>query len=122
MNAISSLQSAFQLIISEVLIEDVVLILGASPRRPKYVYEMHFPGGRTVPQAFEDITNTRAKESLSKKVIRALISKGVGPSSYLGPSKLFLLVKAPVSFSMPLHFLPNRGFRCGNKVSVSTCN
>ncbi|GAB2213519.1 hypothetical protein Droror1_Dr00017826 [Drosera rotundifolia] len=116
MKAISNLQTAFQLIISEVPVENVLLILGGSPRRPQYVYEMLFPEHRMVPQAPEDTTNSRTAESLSKKVIRALISKGAGSSSYSGPSKLFLLVKAPDSFSMPLHFLPNHGFRWDNKV------
>jgi hypothetical protein len=38
---------------------------------------------------------------------------------FIGPSKLFLLVKAPSSFNLPLHFLPKREFRYSKKVSVS---
>lgn len=59
---------------------------------------------------------SRAAEALSRKAIRALISNGAGSASYPGPSKLFLLVKAPSSFNQPLHFLPKRDFRYSNKV------
>ncbi|GMH27749.1 hypothetical protein Nepgr_029592 [Nepenthes gracilis] len=118
MNTISDLQTAFQLIITEVpIIEEVILILGASPRRPQHVYEMYFSWGRMVPETSKELTKSRTTELLSRKVIRALISKGVGSSSYTGPYKLFLLVKAPVSFSMPLHFLPKRDLRYNKKIA-----
>lgn len=39
---------------------------------------------------------------------------------FIGPSKLFLLVKAPSSFNLPLHFLPKRDFRYSKKVSISS--
>lgn len=38
-----------------------------------------------------------------------------------GPSKLFLLVKAPASLSLPSHFLPKRDFRYHKKVMIY-CN
>ncbi|XVF21787.1 hypothetical protein REPUB_Repub12eG0120200 [Reevesia pubescens] len=47
---------------------------------------------------------------------RALISKGAGSSSYPGPTKLFLMVKTPTSFNLPLHFLPKRDFRYSKKI------
>lgn len=34
----------------------------------------------------------------------------------LGPSKLFLLVKAPAYLNLPLHFLPKRDFKYNKKV------
>lgn len=39
---------------------------------------------------------------------------------FLGPTKLFLLVKAPVSFSQPMHFLPKRDYKYNKKVSDET--
>ncbi|GAA0186048.1 hypothetical protein LIER_33336 [Lithospermum erythrorhizon] len=48
--------------------------------------------------------------------IRELISRGAGSNSYAGPTKLFLLVKAPSSFNMPLLFLPKRDFKCNKKI------
>ncbi|KAJ6938821.1 hypothetical protein NC651_005302 [Populus alba x Populus x berolinensis] len=46
-------------------------------------------------------TKSKVAEGLSRKAARALISKGAGSSSYPGPTKLFLLVKAPASFNLP---------------------
>lgn len=34
----------------------------------------------------------------------------------LGPTKLFVLVRASSSFNLPLHFLPKRDFRYSKKV------
>ncbi|GAB4829590.1 hypothetical protein Ancab_019258 [Ancistrocladus abbreviatus] len=119
MSTVSDLKTAFRLIINEgPVVEDVILILGASPRRPKYVYEMCFSHGRMMAEPLDDRMKSRTTQSLSRKVIRALISKGVGSSSYEGPSKLFLLIKAPVSFSMPHHFSPKRDFQYSKKVST----
>lgn len=37
---------------------------------------------------------------------------------FLGPTKLFLLVQAPASLNLPLHFLVKREIRENKKVSV----
>ncbi|KAK9733528.1 hypothetical protein RND81_04G073300 [Saponaria officinalis] len=117
MNSISGLRTAFQLLLCAVpVVDNIIFVFGASPRRPQQVYEICFSSGSNDFLASEEITRTRMIEVVSRKVIRALISKGVGSVSYSGPSKLFLLVKAPVSFNMPLHFLPKREFQCGKKI------
>ncbi|KAL9358885.1 hypothetical protein Peur_047008 [Populus x canadensis] len=70
-------------------------------------------------------TKSKVAEGLSRKVAHALISKVAGSSSYPGPTKLFLLVKAPASFNLPLHFLPKRDIRYCKKawiVSMSPCS
>ncbi|KAI9182626.1 hypothetical protein LWI28_027301 [Acer negundo] len=65
---------------------------------------------------FSDFAKSKSAEVLSRKAIRDLISKGAGSGSYPGPTKLFLLVKAPSSLNMPLHFLPKRDFRYSKKI------
>ncbi|CAK7346607.1 unnamed protein product [Dovyalis caffra] len=120
-NTVGGLESALQLIISEVLcIEEVVLVLGASPIRPRYVYELCFLRGKVV-QRDDDggFAKSKVAEGISKKAVRALIRKGAGSGSYPGPTKLFLLVKAPSSFNLPLHFLPKRDFRYSKKIVPS---
>ncbi|XP_074312153.1 uncharacterized protein LOC141647741 isoform X1 [Silene latifolia] len=117
MNTISGLRTAFQYLLCAVPnVENIVFVFGASPRRPHHVYEICFSNGSKNFLASEVMTRTRMIEVVSRKVIRALISKGVGTVSYSGPSKLFLLVKAPTSFNMPLHFLPKREFQHTKKI------
>ncbi|XP_021727874.1 uncharacterized protein LOC110694990 [Chenopodium quinoa] len=117
MSKISGLQTALWLLIREFpSVEDLVFVFGASPHRPQHVYQIVFPHGRIALLDSEDKARNRTIEMLSKKVIRALISKGVGSVSYTGPTKLFLLVKAPTSFNMPLHFLPKRDFQFSKKI------
>ncbi|XP_022758203.1 uncharacterized protein LOC111305185 isoform X2 [Durio zibethinus] len=117
MSTISSLQTAFQLMISEIPnIHEVILVLGSNPIRPQHVYHMYFSHANPAPSAEADFMKGRTAEGLSRKAIRALISKGAGSSSYPGPTKLFLMVKAPTSFSLPLHFLPKRDFRYSKKI------
>lgn len=120
MHGVSHFQTALKLIISGTpQFQKALLILGGSPLRPQHVYELSFPSsGNVVPPSCEerDFVKSRAAEMLSRKAIRALISNGAGSASYPGPSKLFLLVKAPSSFNQPLHFLPKRDFRYSNKV------
>ncbi|KAI7983381.1 Pentatricopeptide repeat-containing protein [Camellia lanceoleosa] len=82
-------------------INGVILVLGASPIRPRHVYEVCFLHGKVVSRG---------------DAIRTLISKGAGSDSYVGPTKLFLLVKAPPSFNLPLHFLSKRDFRYSKKI------
>ncbi|KAF9588959.1 hypothetical protein IFM89_017638, partial [Coptis chinensis] len=57
-----------------------------------------------------DYNKSKAAETLSRKAIRAFVSDGVGPT------KLFLLVRAPATFNLPLHFLPKCDFRYSQKV------
>ncbi|KAF5947226.1 hypothetical protein HYC85_013183 [Camellia sinensis] len=128
MTTISSLRTALQLMISEIPdINGVILVLGASPIRPQHVYEVCFLHGKVVSGDDVDFTKSRAAEGLSRKVlkayhsyleqaIRTLISKGAGSDSYAGPTKLFLLVKAPPSFNLPVHFLPKHDFRYSKKI------
>ncbi|KAF5785082.1 hypothetical protein HanXRQr2_Chr10g0424391 [Helianthus annuus] len=116
MKTVADTQTALQLVFSDIPhVEAVILVLGASPVRPRRVYEFCFSHGKDVSDAC-DFTKTRVAEAFSKKVIRTLVAKGAGSESYAGPSKLFLLVKAPSSFNMPLHFLPKRDFRCNKKI------
>lgn len=117
MDAFSGLQTALQLMLSEVPdIQGIILVLGASPIRPQHVYEFRFSHGRVVPGGACNFIKSRAAEGLSRKAIRALISKGAGSASYTGPTKLFLLVRASSSFNLPLHFLPKRDFRYSKKI------
>ncbi|XP_016469250.1 uncharacterized protein LOC107791668 [Nicotiana tabacum] len=115
MNTISSLKAALQLMITEFpAIQRVVLILGPSPLRPLHVCELCFSHETTASGG--DFTRNRVVEALSKKAIRVLISKGAGSSFTAGPTKLFLLVQAPSSINLPLHFLPKRDFRYSKKI------
>ncbi|OVA05755.1 hypothetical protein BVC80_9037g4 [Macleaya cordata] len=117
MKAVSNIQTALQLMLNEVHgIEGVILVLGASPIRPQHVYEMSFFHGRVVAESTTDYTKSRMAEALSRKAIRALISSGAGSVSYAGQTKLFLLMKAPATLNMPLHFLPKRDFRYSKKI------
>nr|GMD51579.1 Melanoma inhibitory activity protein [Ipomoea batatas]GMD56287.1 Melanoma inhibitory activity protein [Ipomoea batatas] len=116
MNMVSSMKTALQLIITEIpCIESVLLVLGPSPLRPMHIYELHF--SRRARVSSGDYTRTRVVETLCKKAIRELVSRGAGSSSYPGPTKLYLLVRAPSSLSLPLHFLPKRDFKCNKKVA-----
>ncbi|KAK9067627.1 hypothetical protein SSX86_011738 [Deinandra increscens subsp. villosa] len=117
MKTVANIQTALQLVFSEIPhAEAVIVVLGASPLRPRHVYELCFSHRKDVISGVCDFTKTRVAEGISRKVIRTLVSKGAGSESYEGPSKLFLLVKAPPSFNMPLHFLPKRDFRYNKKI------
>ncbi|XP_010070221.2 uncharacterized protein LOC104457005 [Eucalyptus grandis] len=117
MSAISSLQDALRLVISESPhVREILLILGGSPLRPRYVYRLCFSHGKMVSRDASDFTKNRAAEVLSRKAIRALVSGGAGSGGYPGPTKLFLLVKAPTSFNQPSYFLPKRDFRYNKKI------
>ncbi|PIN25846.1 hypothetical protein CDL12_01398 [Handroanthus impetiginosus] len=114
MNCVSNLKTALQLMISEVPhVEKISLVLGPSPLRPLHVYELSFSHQRTVSG---DFNRSKVAETLSRKAIRTMISRGVGSDSYGGPTKLFLLVKAPSCLNLPLHFLPKREFRQNRKM------
>ncbi|KAL7172354.1 hypothetical protein ACSBR2_031945 [Camellia fascicularis] len=119
MTTISSLRTALQLMISEIPdINRVILVLGASPIRPQHVYEVCFLHGKVVSGVFvlSNYTFVGPYSSYLQQAIRTLISKGAGSDSYAGPTKLFLLVKAPPSFNLPVHFLPKRDFRYSKKI------
>ncbi|KAG5567590.1 hypothetical protein RHGRI_002958 [Rhododendron griersonianum] len=141
MKTVSSIRTALQLVICVIPnVQQVMLVLGPSPMRPQHVYEVCFAHGKVVCGRAGDFTKTRAAEVLSRKVknkdsirlilrnemgnqisyclvaIRTLISKGAGSDSYAGPTKLFLLVKAPSSLTVPLHFLPKRDFKYSKKI------
>ncbi|CAA3006184.1 Hypothetical predicted protein [Olea europaea subsp. europaea] len=114
MNTISNLKTAVQVMITEVPnLETIILVLGPSPLRPLHVYELCFLQGRIVSG---DFGRSKVTEGLSRKAIRTLISRGAGSDSYAGPTKLFVLVKAPSSFNIPMHFLPKREFRYNRKI------
>lgn len=113
MGCISNLKAALQLVITEVPnVDKISLILGPSPLRPLHIYELSFSNGRPV---LEDFSRSKIADILSRKAIRTMISKGVGSDSYAGPTKLFLLVKAPSFLNLPMHFLPKREFRPNRK-------
>ncbi|KAF9614351.1 hypothetical protein IFM89_018104 [Coptis chinensis] len=117
MNTLASLNTAIQLMLNESHnIEGVMLVLGSSPIRPQQVYEMFFSHGSFVAEHTIDYNKSKAAETLSRKAIRALVSDGAGSVSYAGPTKLFLLAKAPATFNLPLHFLPKRDFRYSKKI------
>ncbi|KAF5938345.1 hypothetical protein HYC85_022604 [Camellia sinensis] len=60
------------------------------------------------------------ESSYLEQAIRTLISNGAGSDSYTGAQPyFFLLVKAPSSFNLPLHFLPKRDFRYSKKAENS---
>ncbi|KAG5567591.1 hypothetical protein RHGRI_002958 [Rhododendron griersonianum] len=112
MKTVSSIRTALQLVICVIPnVQQVMLVLGPSPMRPQHVYEVCFAHGKVVCGRAGDFTKTRAAEA-----IRTLISKGAGSDSYAGPTKLFLLVKAPSSLTVPLHFLPKRDFKYSKKI------
>ncbi|XP_011026336.1 PREDICTED: LOW QUALITY PROTEIN: uncharacterized protein LOC105126974 [Populus euphratica] len=128
--------------------EEVILVLGASPIQPQHVHESCFLRGNVVAGDDGGFTKSKVAEGLQERfcesvcfvcglikanskifdnglyfkclstAARALISKGAGSSSYPGPTKLFLLVKAPASFNLPLHFLPKRDFRYCKKAWI----
>ncbi|KAJ4842626.1 hypothetical protein Tsubulata_039771, partial [Turnera subulata] len=117
---IGAVDTALQMMITRVHgVEEVILILGGSPLRPQFVYQLCFSRGNAVPGGHDagDFIKSRAAQGLSRKAIRTLISMGAGSGAYPGPTKLFLLVKAPSSFSLPLHFLPKRDFKYNKKIS-----
>ncbi|KAL1816673.1 hypothetical protein ACET3Z_019247 [Daucus carota] len=117
MKNVSNIQSALQLVITEIPdIKGVILVLGTSSVRPQHVYELCFSHGKVASGSDCNFLKSKAAEGLSRKAIRTLVSKSAGSDSYAGPTKLFLLVKAPVSFSQPMHFLPKRDYRYNKKI------
>ncbi|KAH9320902.1 hypothetical protein KI387_015541, partial [Taxus chinensis] len=118
---ISNLLLAVQTMVYKVPeVQIVLLALGASPTRPQHVYEIHFANKGSVPLGVQKPSAGKKARAdvLSKKIIRALISNGAGcAGSYSGPTKLFLLIKAPASISLPEAFLPKRDFTYSRKVN-----
>ncbi|KAL2653941.1 hypothetical protein R1flu_022069 [Riccia fluitans] len=95
-------------------IRSVLILLGASPLRPKHVYEVQLDCGLNDDET-EDRRVDKSKADLSRKLIRALISDAA-TSSADGPMKLFLLVHASSnSQAAPEDFHPKRGFLVSSK-------
>lgn len=118
MASISSFLSSFSLVLDETPdAQEFILIIGASLARPLHAYEISFSTRRRNSECCEQNIRRKVKEVLSRKVIRTLMSMGAGGVSYTGPVKLFLLVKAPSTLNLPLHFLPKRDFRYSKKVT-----
>lgn len=70
MNTVCNLQNALKLVIGEFpRIQGVTLVLGASPIRPRHVYELCFSHGKAVARGGVDFTKSRAAEGLSRKVL-----------------------------------------------------
>ncbi|XP_020114189.1 uncharacterized protein LOC109728236 [Ananas comosus] len=116
MNGISSLLSALQDALDELpSIQGVTLVLGGSLARPLHVCDMLFSNGRFDSGSAKECTKSKVAQTLSRKAIRALISSGAGSTS-TGPCKLFLLMKCPCTFNLPLHFSPKREFHYTKKV------
>ncbi|KAJ0699206.1 putative mad1/Cdc20-bound-Mad2 binding protein [Helianthus annuus] len=68
MKTVADTQTALQLVFSDIPhVEAVILVLGASPVRPRRVYEFCFSHGKDVSDAC-DFTKTRVAEAFSKKV------------------------------------------------------
>ncbi|WOL12283.1 hypothetical protein Cni_G21049 [Canna indica] len=117
MHSLSTLLSALQLALDEMPdIQEVALVLGASLLRPQHVYQLVFSGVTFHFGKAKECTKSKVADGISRKAIRALISAGAGSSSYMGPCKLFLLVKSSSTFSLPLHFLPKRDFHFCKKI------
>ncbi|KAH7678756.1 Mad1/Cdc20-bound-Mad2 binding protein [Dioscorea alata] len=117
MNSVSSLISGFREAIDRVPeIQSVALILGGSLLRPRCVYELELSSGGFDSCGARDCSKTKLAQALSRKAIRALISNGAGSSSYLGPTKLYLMVKCSSALNLPMHFLPKRDFKYPKKV------
>lgn len=69
MNSVSGFQAAIKLLISETPnIQEVLLILGATPLRPQYVYELCFLNKKVVVRGADDFDKHKAAEVLSRKV------------------------------------------------------
>ncbi|XP_020593228.1 uncharacterized protein LOC110033546 [Phalaenopsis equestris] len=116
MSSISTLFSALQEAIDGIPdFHGVTFLLGGSPARPQHVYEIFFSHFGVNSDNVNHITKSKVAEALSRKVVRALMSNDAG-SSISGPTKLFLMIKCPCTFNLPLHFLPKRDFRCNKKV------
>lgn len=75
MNSVSGFQVAIKSLISEAPnIEEVLLILGATPLRPQYVYEMCFSHKRFGLRGADNFVKHKAAEVLSRKVVVNVLS------------------------------------------------
>lgn len=73
MKTISNTQAALQIIFSETPhVQSVILIIGASPVRPRHVYELCFSHRKDVLSDACDFTKTKAAEGISRKVLDVL--------------------------------------------------
>jgi len=131
MTSISNLLSAVQTMVHEIPeVQVVLLALGASSTRPQHLYEICFSDKGLVPKGVENCAPRKIARAdvLSKKIIRELVSNGAGcAGSYLGPTKMFLLFKAPASISPSQDFLPKRDYTYSKKVqpfrvTITSCH
>lgn len=78
MSTISSLQSALQLLISQIPnIHEVILVLGTSPIRPQHVYQLCFSHANPAPSAEANFIKGKTAEWLSRKVPIAAVSTSI---------------------------------------------
>ena len=69
MNSVSGFQAAIKTLISETPnVQEVLLILGATPLRPQYVYELCFSHKNVVVRGADYFVKHKAAEVLSRKV------------------------------------------------------
>lgn len=70
MNSVSGFRAAIKLLISEIPnIQEVLIILGATPLRPQHVYELCFFHKKVVVRGADDFVKNRAAAVLSRKVL-----------------------------------------------------
>lgn len=70
MNSVSGFQSAIKLLITEIPnIEEVLLILGATPLRPQHVYQLCFLQRKAAVGGADDFIKHKAAKVLSRKVL-----------------------------------------------------
>lgn len=131
MTSISNLLSAMQTMVHEIPeVQLVLLALGASSTRPQHLYEICFSYKGLV---LKDVENCPPRkigraDVLSKKIIRELVSNGAGCGGpYSGPTKLFLLFKAPARMGPSQDFLPKRDYTYSKKVqpfrlTITSCH
>lgn len=93
MNTVCNLQTALKLVIGEFPgIQGVTLVLGASPIRPRHVYELCFSHGKAVARGGVDFTKSRAAEGLSRKVLLRYSDSTLSLLYFLFGREFFLYV------------------------------
>eukprot|EP00241_Pyramimonas_parkeae_P010339 CAMPEP_0114260364 /NCGR_PEP_ID=MMETSP0058-20121206/20447_1 /TAXON_ID=36894 /ORGANISM="Pyramimonas parkeae, CCMP726" /LENGTH=253 /DNA_ID=CAMNT_0001375593 /DNA_START=207 /DNA_END=968 /DNA_ORIENTATION=+ len=105
---------------------DLLLVLGASPARPKMACQIHLGDSSLVvdPPAdgeppWEEVTEKQAKDC-GRRVVRSLISAAADGPMASGASKLFVLMRAPATETPPANFLPKRCFKAQWKMRRRT--
>eukprot|EP00238_Polyblepharides_amylifera_P014288 CAMPEP_0196587400 /NCGR_PEP_ID=MMETSP1081-20130531/57361_1 /TAXON_ID=36882 /ORGANISM="Pyramimonas amylifera, Strain CCMP720" /LENGTH=255 /DNA_ID=CAMNT_0041909581 /DNA_START=140 /DNA_END=904 /DNA_ORIENTATION=+ len=105
--------------LAQIQATDILLILGASAVRPKMACQLHFQSDSSSgfkPSSSEDLSEvgkskaSRQTLDCARQAVRALIVSASEAPVVSGATKMFLLFRAPVSESLPLTFLPKRGY------------